>query len=108
MAASPVQTPADNEKMARRFVVPELREGRWEEKLDALSRKVEQLTEVVMQQRADTGAEIPTWQEWAGSDRPEDILAKLAAIRQETSGGKQAENSTDVIREAREARGGGA
>lgn len=59
--------------------------------------------------RADTGGAIPTWQEWAGSDRPEDVLARLTAIREEISGGrKTGENSTDVIRAAREARGGGA
>lgn len=81
-------------------------EVRLEEKVDALNRKVEQLTEVVMQQRADTTTAIPTWQEWAGSDRPEDVLAKLDAIRAGITGGKQAgENSTDVIREAREAQG---
>lgn len=96
-----------NEEMARGFVVPETREGRLEEKVDELNRKVEQLTKLVMQQHADTTTmELPTWQEWAGSDRPEDVLAKLDAIRAETTGGKQAgENSTDVIRAAREARG---
>ncbi len=95
-----------NEEMAREFVVPESREARLEEKMDELGRKVEELTELVMQQRADTAAAMPTWQEWAGSDRPEDVLAKLDAIRAGVTSGKQAgENSTDVIREAREARG---
>ncbi len=103
------QVPANKEAMAREFVVPESREARWEEKMDALNRKVEQLAEVVMQKRADMDAAIPTWQEWAGSDRPEDVLAKLAAVREEINGGNQTdENSTDVIRAAREARGGGA
>ncbi len=96
-----------NEEMAREFVVPETREGRLGEKMDELNRKVEQLTELVMQQHADTTTmELPTWQEWAGSDRPEDVLAKLDAIRVEPTGGRQVgENSTDVIRAAREARG---
>jgi len=74
--------------------------------VDELNRTVEQLTELVMQQRADTATAMPTWQEWAGSDRPEDVLVKLDAIRARVTGGKQAgKNSTDVIREAREARG---
>lgn len=96
----------DNEGLARGFVVAESREARLEEKVDELDRKVEQLTELVTRQRADATPEMPTWQQWAGSDRPEDVLAKLAAIREEIAGGKQAsENSTDIIREAREARG---
>lgn len=93
-------------EMARGFVVAESREARLEEKVDELNRKVEQLTELVIHQRADTRTAMPTWQEWAGSDRPEDVLTKLDAIRAGVMGGKQAgENSTDVIREAREARG---
>lgn len=109
MAAPLDQVSANNEEIARRFVIPDSREERWEKKMDALNRKIEQLTEVVMQQRADTDAAIPTWQEWAGSDRPEDVLARLAALREEIGGGKQTgENSTDVIRAAREARGGDA
>lgn len=94
--------------LARGFVVAESHEARLEEKVDELDRKVEQLTALVMQQRADTTAELPTWQQWAGSDRPEDVLAKLVAIREEITGEQQTgENSTDVIREAREARGKG-
>jgi excisionase family DNA binding protein len=101
-----VPSSAHNGEMARGFVVTEPREAQLEEKVDELGRKVEQLTELVMQQHADTATEMPTWQQWAGSDRPEDVLAKLAAIREEITGGKRAgENSTDVIRKAREARG---
>ena len=93
-------------ELARGFVVTEPREARLEEKVDELGRKVEHLTELVMRQHAETATEMPTWQQWAESDRPEDVLAKLAAIREEITGGKQTgENSTDVIREAREARG---
>lgn len=103
-----VSLAAPNEEMARGFVVTEPREGRLEEKVDELDRKVEKLTELVMQQRADTAAEMPTWQQWAGSDHPEDVLAKLATIREAITGGKHAdENSTDVIRAAREVRGRG-
>ncbi|MHB8647055.1 MAG: hypothetical protein ACYDAR_14795, partial [Thermomicrobiales bacterium] len=99
------QTAARNEEMARGFVVPESHEARLEEKVDELSRKVEQLAEIVTHRRADTGA-VPTWQAWAGSDRPEDVLAKLDAIREEVTGGKRMrENSTDIIRKSREARG---
>lgn len=105
LATASLVTPHPPE-MARGFAVPESREARLEEKVDELNRKVEQLTELVMQQRADTMTAMPTWQEWAGSDRPEDVLAKLDAIRAGITGGKQAgENSTDVIREAREAQG---
>lgn len=106
---SPMEAAPRPPEMARGFVVAEPREARLEEKVDQLSRKVEQLTELVIQQRADTTAETPTWQQWAGSDRPEDVLAKLAAVREKVTGEKRAgENSTDVIREAREARGGDA
>lgn len=95
-------------ELARGFVVAESREMRLEEKMDELDRKVQQLTELVMQQHADTATEMPTWQQWAESDRPEDVLAKLAAVREAITGGKQiGENSTDVIRAAREARGRG-
>ena len=99
---------ARNEGVARGFVITESREARLEEKVDELSSKVEQLTEVVMQQRANTQAEAPTWQEWARSDRPEDVLAKLDAVRSEVTGGTQmTEDSTDIIRAARDARGMG-
>ncbi len=95
-----------NEEMARGFVVPESRAARLEEKVDELNRTVEQLTELAMQQRADTTTAMPTWQKWAGSDRPENVLAKLDAIRARVTARKQAgENSTDVIRTARQARG---
>lgn len=98
-------TPRPSE-LARGFVVAESREARLEEKVDELSRKVKQLTELVTQQRADTAPDTPTWQQWARSDRPEDILAKLDAVREEVSGGKQMpENSTDIIRESRHIRG---
>lgn len=106
-AKPPMEVVARPPEMARGFVVPESREARLEEKMDELNHKVEQLTELVMQQHADTTTmDLPAWQEWAGSARPEDVLAKLDAIREEVTGGKQAgENSTDVIRAAREARG---
>jgi len=95
-------------ELARGFVVAESHEARLEEKVDELDRKVEQLTELIMRQGAAPIVEMPTWQRWAGSDRPEDVLAKLDAIRTKVTGGKRAgENSTDVIREAREARGRG-
>lgn len=97
---------ARNEEMARGFVVAESYEARLEEKMDELGRKVEQLTELVLRQHTDTTTDIPTWQEWAGSDRPEDVLAKLDAVRKEVTGGKRMpENSTDIIRASREARG---
>lgn len=96
-----------NEETARGFIGPVSREARLEEKVDELSRKVEQLTEIVTHRRADPVA-LPTWQEWAKSDRPEDVLAKLDAVREEVTGGKQMpENSTNIIRESREARGQG-
>lgn len=94
---------------ARGFVVTEPREARLEQKVDELSRKVEQLTELVAQQRPGMRADVPTWQRWAGSDRPEVVLAKLDAIREEATGGKQAEeNSTEIVRKSRGARGGDA
>jgi hypothetical protein len=102
----PIKMAPRQPELARGFVVTESRETRLEEKVDELDRKVEQLTELVMQQHADTTTEMPTWQQWAGSDRPEDVLARLAAVREAITGGKQAgENSSDVIRAAREARG---
>ncbi|MCA1669729.1 MAG: excisionase family DNA-binding protein [Thermomicrobia bacterium] len=92
--------------LALGFVVPEPHEARLEEKMDELNRKVERLAEVVIQRHADTATEMPTWQRWAGSDRPEDVLAKLDAVREEVTGGKRiVENSTDIIRKSREARG---
>jgi excisionase family DNA binding protein len=104
-----VSSAARNEEMPRGFMIPPSREERLEEKVDELSRNVEQLTELVMRQRDEADIEAPMWQQWAGSDRPEDVLAKLAAIRDEATGRKRAgENSTDVIREAREARSGDA
>ncbi len=107
LAIASLVTPRPPE-VARGFVVAESREARLEEKVDVLSRKVEQLTEIVTQRRADTVA-TPTWQAWAGSDRPEDILAKLDTVREGVTGGKRmSENSTDIIRTSREARGGDA
>ena len=77
----------------------------WRTKVSDLNCKVEQLTESDMQQSADTSTDTPTWQEWAGSDRPEDVLAKLDAVREEVTGGKRMpENSTEIIRASREAR----
>lgn len=75
--------------------------------MDELKKK-EQVAEVAMEQRADIDAETPSWQEWVGSDCPEDTLANLDAVREEVTGEKRmVENSTNIIRKSRETRGQG-
>ncbi len=44
------------------------------------------------------------WQQWAGSDNPDDAIEKLRARAHERTRGTTLENSTEILREMREER----
>lgn len=46
----------------------------------------------------------PPWQQWAGSDRPHDAIAKLRARARARTHGAAAESATDTLRALREGR----
>lgn len=46
----------------------------------------------------------PSWQQWAGSDNPDDAIEKLRSRAQERTRGTTLKNSTEILREMREER----
>ena len=51
-----------------------------------------------------TGDATAAWQEWAGSNRPQDAVAKLRARARARTRGTAAEHTTDILRALREGR----